>query len=688
MFKKEKTISFHISGMHCASCSANIQRALRKKPGVISAEVNYANEQAVMKILSKTIGEKEISQTINKLGYQAHFETDGGDDLGEKERNKELKELKIQLIIGGILLIGLMMIKNDWLMWLMATPIQFWLGRRFYQGAWSGLKNLTASMDTLVVLGTSAAYFYSMVVVLWQLPAEIYFETSGAIITLVLLGKFLEIRAKGQTTTAIKKLIGLQAKTAHLIKQGKLLEIAVDQLKVGDRLLIKPGEKVAIDGQVVKGVSAVDESLVTGESLPVVKKPGDQVIGATLNTNGALEIIVSKIGKETLLSQIIELVKTAQGTRPQIQKLVDTVSAYFVPVVIILAVITGIFFGLTNAMAVLIIACPCALGLATPTALMVGIGRGAQEGILIRDAQALEIANQVKIIVFDKTGTLTKGKPRVESVKFLQHLNESAKTKLWQAVMAVEERSMHPIAGAMVNYIQALKLKKIKLALNDFRETPGLGVKAKVDQDIISIERDKQSGKVAVKVNQKVIILLELADAVRKEAKEVILKLKNLGIKSVMLTGDNRETAQKIAKKLNLTEFRAEVLPQEKEAVVAGLRGPKKLVAMVGDGINDAPALARADVGIAMGNGTDVAIASAGIVLLRSEIALVPKALKLSQLTMNNIKQNLIWAFAYNVVLIPVAMIGLINPILAGGAMAFSSVSVVSNSLRLKRVKL
>ena len=673
---KEETTSFHISGMHCASCAANIQRVLRKKTGVLEADINYANEQARVKYLSEIIDEKEIAKTVNKLGYQAHFANDHnhGLDLGEREREEELKTLKFQLWIGGLLTIGLMVIKINWLNFLMVTVIQVGFGKRFYQGAWSALKNKTANMDTLVAIGTSAAYLGR------------YWETSGAVITLVLLGKFLEIRAKSQTASAIKKLMGLQVKSAHLMKNEKIEEIAIDQLKIGDRLLIKPGEKVAIDGQVVKGESLIDESLVTGESLPAMKKIGDKVIGATLNLDGALEIVVEKVGKETLLSQIIELVKTAQGSKPQIQKLVDTISGYFVPVVIVLALVTGLISGWLAAITVLIIACPCALGLATPTALMVGVGRGAQEGILVRDAQALELANKLKTMVFDKTGTLTEGKPMVQSAKFTQKLSESEKNRIWQEIGAIEERSTHPIAEAIVSYIEKQKLPKFKGEIVDFKENPGLGVSARISNNLIKI--GKEGNNIGVKINNKTELIIVVADQVKKESQQIISQLKKAGIETVMLTGDNEQTAKTIGKSLGISQIRAGVMPQDKERIIRELREERGLVGMVGDGINDAPALAAADVGMAMGNGTDVAIASAGIVLLRSDINLVTKALKLSRLTMNNIKQNLIWAFGYNVILIPIAMLGKINPILAGAAMAFSSVSVVTNALRLRKVKL
>lgn len=659
-----QTISFPITGMHCASCSANIQRALRKHSGIKEANVNYGSESARIKYLQGEINKKEIYKIIEKLGYK----------IGQVDEQKEIKILKWQLLGGGLLTISLMLIKSNWWMWLAGGIIQLWLGKRFYQGAWSALKNKTATMDTLVSLGTSAAYFGG------------YFETAGAIITLILLGKFLEIRARGQTTEAIKKLMGLQVKVGHTIKGNKIIDKPIEEIKIGERLLIKPGEKVAIDGVVVGGESLVDESLVTGESEAVFKKCGDKVIGATLNINGALEIIVEKVGQETLLAQIIELVKMAQGTRPQIQKTVDVISSYFVPVVIILAVLTGLFSGWVNMMAVLIIACPCALGLATPTALMVGVGRGAKEGILIREAQALEVANKIKVMVFDKTGTLTLGRPVVQKVKFQQTFSTKMKEKIWQMIKIAEERSAHPLAWAIINYIDGLKISKTTAVISKFKDLPGKGIQAMIGDKLIEISKEKKG--LAVLINKKTVLIIEVIDQVREEAKEVINKLQLMGIQAVMLTGDNLRSAEAIGEKLKIKQIKAEVLPQEKEKIVRELREEKKLIGMVGDGINDAPALAAADVGIAMGSGTDVAMASAGIVLLRNDLNLVVKTIKLSRLTISNIRQNLLWAFGYNIVLIPVAMMGKINPVLAGAAMAFSSVSVVLNALRLRKVKL
>lgn len=761
--QKQTPLSFHVSGMHCASCASNISRALNKAEGVSEATVNYANEQATVHFDSKKITPEMIAQEVARVGYKANIHAHDSLDLSESERAAELSLLKKQLGVSGaftsLLLIGAMLmlpeslsvlgfLKNTWVMWALATPVQFWVGKRYYQSALAALKNKTTNMDTLIALGTSVAYFYSVFVVLannWliqlSLPAHVYFETSATIITLVLLGKFLELRAKGQTSAAIKKLMGLQAKVAHLKKDGRILDVPIEEVKVGDVLLVKPGEKVPVDGIILKGQSSLNESMVTGESLPREKSEGDAVIGATLNTSRSFEMRAEKIGTETMLSQIIELVKSAQGSRPPVQKLVDTVSSYFVPVVIVLSILTfGIWmifgpapqflYALISMISVLIIACPCALGLATPTSLMVGIGRGANAGILIKNAEALEVANTVTAVVFDKTGTLTEGKPAVQDVLYGDDLLSVAKKLKWntstkelaqntlnQLVFSLESSSHHPLAQAVVNFFSPDKKLRV-LETTDLEDVSGKGIVGKVDgmqlligthkfltenkvvleEKLLSESRQWQAeGKTVshVAAGGKHLMSLSIADEVKAASKEVIALLKQKKIQSIMLTGDNTITARAIAKKLGITQVQAEVLPQDKEKIIRQLHQDGEVVAMVGDGINDAPALAQADVGIAMGGGTDVAMESAGITLLRSDIALVPQALNLSHATMKNIRQNLTWAFGYNVILIPVAM-GILypiwgiqlNPMLASAAMAFSSVSVVLNALRLKSVSI
>lgn len=740
----QKRISFHVSGMHCASCAANIQRSLRKQPGVSEATVNYANEQAMVAYDEASVTTDQIAQAVAATGYTAHLH-DHNHDLADEERAAELTQLKQKLAVSGVLVIPLFIsmlavvpswLHNPWLLWLLATPIQFWAGWRFYKSAWSALKNKTANMDTLVVLGTSAAYFYSVFVLFFEemlmqagIPAHVYFEASSAIIAFILLGKFLEVRAKGQTSAAIKKLLGLQAKTAHLKTGDSYVDVPVEEVKPGDIVLVKPGEKVPVDGTVISGESAVDESMVTGESVPVGKKKGDGVIGATINSSGTLEIEATKVGSESMLAQIVDLVKQAQGSRPPIQQLVDVISAHFVPVVIVLATITFLVWflvgpeprflnALVSMISVLIIACPCALGLATPTSLMVGIGRGAEQGILIKDASVLEIAGKVKAMVFDKTGTLTEGKPTVQNWQFIGKETKLSEEKVLVMLAAVESQSHHPLATAIVTFAtkvsNAMKLPKVK----KFKDISGKGISAEVDGKqvfvgtaallsekniLVSTAVEKkvsswqsQAQSIAlVAVDGALVGVLGIADALKETAIETVEVLKKEGITPVLVTGDNTKTAQVIANKVGITAVKAEVLPADKEATIRELREEYGVVAMVGDGINDAPALAAADVSIAMGEGTDVAIESAGVTLLRSDISLVPKALHLSKATMSNIKQNLVWAFGYNVVLIPVAMgvlypfFGIqLSPILAGAAMAFSSVSVVGNALRLKRVRI
>lgn len=738
---KSQTLSFHVSGMHCASCASNTTRKLNKTPGVITASVNYANEQATVTFDESQTSTDNLAQAVSSLGYTAHLEANQG--IAEEERKKELASLKKKLKVSGILsaLLMLSMIPNSpaifhshWFLWLLATPVQFWVGKRFYQGAIAGLKNKSTNMDTLVALGTSVAYFYSAVVTIFGsslqqlgLDDHVYFESSAAIITFILLGKFLEIRAKSQTSSAIKELLSLQAKTALVRKKGQWLKVAIEEVKAGDTILVKPGQKIPVDGEITKDSTSIDESMVTGESLPVSKKKGDLVVGATINQSGSIEIKATKIGSETMLANIIRLVKEAQGSRPPIQALVDTIAAYFVPVVIVLSILTLIIwlifgpepkliFALVSMINVLIIACPCALGLATPTSLMVGMGKGAKLGVLIKDAQALEVANKIKAVVFDKTGTLTVGKPQVQNSFFV---DESQQQQVLASLKVVEELSHHPLAQSLVEFAQAGIDKKTKLpAATSFKDISGQGVKAKIRNKEILIGNErlfskkkvvisssikkqvlsfKEQGQTVVlmSIGEKLIAVFSIADGLRTSAPGVIKSLENDGITTVMLTGDNQQTATTIAQQVGIKEVVAEVLPADKERVVRELRDKYQVVAMVGDGINDAPALATADVGIAMGGGTDVAIESASITLLRSDISLVPMAINLSQETMKNIRQNLFWAFSYNVVLIPVAMGALypiwgvlLNPMLAGAAMAFSSVSVVFNALRLKSIKL
>ncbi len=773
--KNFRKVTFHVSGMNCASCAVNIQRKLAKTPGVVSAQVNYGSEQAMVDFDETVVGEKKLSQAVEEVGYKVVFAKDI-EDVAEKEQQRQVKELRVKLWVSGtltvLLLVGVMIpgvpaiLTNLWVMWLLATPVQFWVGWQYYRSAWSGLKNRLANMDTLIALGTSVAYFFSAVVVVFGeqllklgVETHLYFEVSATIITLILAGKYLELRAKGQTSEAIKQLMHLQAKVAHLIKAKNeklkadnydVVDVPIEQVRVGDLLLVKPGEKIPVDGKVIEGQSSVDESMVTGESVPVDKKAGDKVVGATVNANGSLTIQAEKIGQETMLAQIVEMVREAQGSRAPIQKLVDTVSAYFVPMVMILAMLTFLVWfnvgpepqlvqSLIAMIAVLIIACPCALGLATPTSIMVGVGRGAREGILIKEAQVLEVATKISTLVIDKTGTLTKGKPEVvSSVCFVDRSDKGKCQRMLAMAAAIESKSEHPLAQAVVTWGKQEKVGD-SFEVTEFKAITGMGVEGKVNgikvlvgrpelvkdrgydleryiQEIQALEKEGQTVVVVV-VGGIVSGMIGMRDTLKEGSRETVEKLTRMGIEVWMITGDNMRTAEAIAREAGIESklVMAGVLPQDKALKIKELQyvadstgrvaetkkpqikdhRPRAVVAMVGDGINDAPALAQADVGIAMGSGTDVAMASAGVALLRGDITLVPKAIELSRLTMRNIKQNLLWAFGYNVILIPVAMGVLypvfkiqLNPILASGAMAFSSVSVVTNALRLKKVTL
>lgn len=735
-----KKKSFPISGMHCASCAVNIQHALHKLPGVANASVNYANEQASIEYDEDAYNDEAVQKTVESLGYKAHLDAHNDQDVIAVERAKELSGLKKKLVVSIslniLLLIGAMLpfapeiLKQMWVMWLLATPIQFWAGGQYYRSTLSGLKNRTANMDTLIALGTSVAYFFSVIVVLFEgffesigIERHVYFEVSSTIITLILLGKYLELRAKGQTSEAIKKLFSLQAKTAHVLRDGKEQDIPLAEVQRGDHLLVKPGEKIPVDGLIVKGETAIDESMVTGESLPVAKKIDDSVIGSTLNQHGAFEMVAERVGSETLLAQIIELVKQAQGSRAPIQKLTDKVSAVFVPVVIVISLITFLIWfnigpepqfirALISMISVLIIACPCALGLATPTSLIVGIGKGAENGILVKDAEALERASKVNTVVFDKTGTLTEGKPLVQDFFVLPSQD---KEKISRMVLATEKQSHHPLALAVVHFFEGkvgpaepdtLKDSSGKGVTATFgKQQLGIGtqslmkeLEATVPTELQQMAADWQEKAWTVSfisLNGEAVGVIAIADTIKASAKETLSQLSQMRISSVMMTGDNQKTAQAIAAQLGLKAVLAEVLPQDKESQVRALKDQGKVVGMVGDGINDAPALASADVGMAMGGGADIAMESAGITLLRSDISLVPQALRLAKYTMRNIQENLVWAFGYNVILIPVAMGALypffklqLNPIIASAAMALSSVSVVANALRLKSIRL
>lgn len=768
-----ETINLRLKGMGCAACANRIEKALQSVPGVDRCSVNFAIAQAKVEYHPQQTDVAIIKKAVSDAGYSAEPLTDlsqafsetTSENASEQLAQKQLEQqLKNKVIFGGvisaILVIGSlpamtglhwpwfpMWLHNAWVQLVLATPVMVWCGQQFFTGAYKSLLHHTADMNTLVSLGTGSAYLYSLFATFFPgffqshgLEAAIYYEPAAVIITLILLGRLLESRARGKTSEAISKLMGLQAKTARVMQNGSPVDLPIEQVQVGDIILVRPGEKIPVDGEVISGVSQVDEAMVTGEPLPVKKQLGDEVIGGTINKTGSFQFRAARVGKDTMLAQIVKLVQEAQGSKAPIQRLADRVTGWFVPVVMAIAVITFFIWfkttgNLTMAMittlGVLIIACPCALGLATPTSVMVGTGLGAEHGILIKGAESLELAHKIQTIVLDKTGTITQGKPTVTDYitvsgigdDIADHIVDYSEIELLAFAAAVESHSEHPLGEAIVEYAKSQgvemsspEIREITREITNFAAIAGMGVTGVIQDNLIQIgtkrwlhqlnidtqvlaayqESWESEGKTTawLAINGQVQGLFAIADAVKPSSINAVKTLKKMGLEVVMLTGDNRQTAEAIAHQVGITKVLAEVRPDQKAEEIRILQAKSKIVAMVGDGINDAPALAQADVGIAIGTGTDVAIAASDITLISGDLQGIVTAIQLSHATINNIRQNLFFAFIYNIAGIPIAagilypFFGwLLNPIIAGAAMAFSSVSVVSNALRLRKFK-
>ncbi|MCW1242638.1 MULTISPECIES: heavy metal translocating P-type ATPase [Bacillus] len=728
---------FTVSGMTCAACANRVEKRLNKLEGVNGATVNFALESATVDFNPDEINVNEMKSAITKLGYKLEVksdEQDGSTDHRLQEIERQKKKFIISFILSFPLLWAMVshfsftsfiylpdMLMNPWVQLALATPVQFIIGGQFYVGAYKALRNKSANMDVLVALGTSAAYFYSVYLSIRSIGSsehmtDLYFETSAVLITLIILGKLFEAKAKGRSSEAIKKLMGLQAKTATVVRDGTEMKILIEEVVAGDIVYVKPGEKIPVDGEIVEGKSAIDESMLTGESIPVDKTIGDVVIGSTMNKNGFLKVKATKVGRDTALAQIIKVVEEAQGSKAPIQRVADQISGIFVPVVVVIAIITfavwmlfvtpGDFGGaLEKMIAVLVIACPCALGLATPTSIMAGSGRSAEYGILFKGGEHLEATHRLDTVILDKTGTVTNGKPVLTDVIVADGFHEE---EILRLVGAAEKNSEHPLAEAIV---EGIREKKIDIPSSEtFEAIPGFGIESvvegkqlligtrrlmkKFDIDIEevskSMEELEREGKTAmlIAINKEYAGIVAVADTVKDTSKAAIARLKKMGLDVVMITGDNTQTAQAIAKQVGIDHVIAEVLPEGKAEEVKKLQAQGKKVAMVGDGINDAPALATADIGMAIGTGTDVAMEAADITLIRGDLNSIADAIFMSKMTIRNIKQNLFWALAYNGLGIPIAAFGFLAPWVAGAAMAFSSVSVVLNALRLQRVKL
>jgi Cu+-exporting ATPase len=745
-----ETRHLRVTGMGCASCANTIEQAVRGVSGVQQCNVNFSAEQATVEYDSKATDLDRIQQAVEEAGYGASSlddERDSGEDPQQAQRKAEQQELIRKTIVGGIVSVILMVgmlpmmtgveigfiphwLHNPWLQLVLTTPVMFWCGGSFFKGAWGAFRHRAADMNTLIALGTGAAYIYSIFVTLFPevlenqgLSAAVYYEGATMIITLILLGRWLESRARSQTSAAIQKLMGLQAKTARVIRDGQEQDIPIEEVQIGDVILVRPGEKIPVDGEIVEGNSTVDESMVTGESVPVSKQAGDEAIGATINKSGSFKFRATRVGKDTVLSQIVQLVQQAQGSKAPIQNLADRVTGWFVPAVIAIAIATFVIWfnvmgNLTLATitlaSVLIIACPCALGLATPTSVMVGTGIGAEHGILIKGADSLELAHQIDAIVLDKTGTLTEGKPVVTDYLTTGGTAHGNEIKLLRMAAAIERNSEHPLAEAIVAYAKSQEVEFPLPEVENFEAMSGMGVQATVSDRVVQIgtpawmeelgidlgklrdrgEAWEANGKTTawIAVDGELEGVFGIADTLKPSSADAVKQLHRMGLEVAMLTGDNRQTAEAIAGEVGIDRVFARVRPEQKTNKIKQLQQEGKIVAMVGDGINDAPALAQADVGVAIGTGTDVAMAASDITLISGDLQGIVTAIQLSRATLGNIRQNLFFAFIYNTLGIPIAagvlfpLTGwLLNPVIAGAAMAMSSVSVVTNALRLRR---